>query len=95
MMKRFQLGRATILDGEAPEYMWLKKMLTDRVPRTDILRSVMRCLGGNELLADAMVKVAEGGMSRGEFAALVEQYQAGITAQPQVFPKRGAELSCF
>ncbi len=50
-MKRFQLGRSTIIDDDAAEYIWLKNLITDGVPRKDIVNSVMRCLGGDEQLA--------------------------------------------
>lgn len=77
-MARFQLGRKTILDPSTPEFIWLDKLVTDNVPKDQIILLIEKCLGGDDLIATAMIETAEQKMSRIEFAHLVEKYEGKL-----------------
>ena len=90
-MDKFQLGRKTILDPLTPEFIWLQKLIGDKVPRDQLVALIIKCLGGDELIADAMIETAQGNKTRTEFAMIVERFQGKmdhpLVAKPKAKPR--------
>ena len=66
-MRSFMLGAATILDNQAPEYLWLESQSNRAIPRQDLIQLIIQCFGGDEQIASRMLDVVERKLSRFEF----------------------------
>ncbi|MDN3611539.1 hypothetical protein ACODM8_04895 [Vibrio ostreicida] len=72
-MTKFQLGMSTLLDENAPEYLWIGQQLNQQIPKQDIATMINRCFGGNREIAEAMISVVEGRLSKFYLAEMLEK----------------------
>ena len=57
-MGKLSIGRDTISDINAVEYQWIASLSHDGVEVESILALIQRCLGGDEVTAELLRKIA-------------------------------------
>lgn len=57
-MVKLSIGRDTILDLDSVEYQWIESLCHDGVELHHVNASIQRCLGGDEVSADILRRIA-------------------------------------
>ncbi|MGR5143491.1 hypothetical protein ACQKPX_17670 [Photobacterium sp. DNB23_23_1] len=57
-MGKLSIGRDTISDVNSVEYQWIASLIYDGVEVESVIALIQRCLGGDEIVADYLRKIA-------------------------------------
>ncbi len=78
MENKFHMTRNAIMNADSPEYFWVEKLVSENMPKDQVIMLIIKCLGGNETIADNMINVVKNKSTKTYFANLVENYNQSL-----------------